>query len=199
MRIKTFLLSIVFGVCLGGAAAQDMDTFYFVSQYRILTDNGEGCNNIYAGHFPMQVYLPNKQEVTLFAKRLGQKRFPEHPIILSNRMLHCLRIIKQRDSLLAVRIVTKDSVRSKNKYRLAVDTTLIIKEMPFNRNVFITCYGGKNPFRNPSMLYISNQFKDLSYMPQHRKRKRNRYLNRFLRGIQYEYNAVTGQLTQLYR
>jgi hypothetical protein len=111
-----------------------------------------------------------------------------------------LRIIKQRDSLLTIRIVTKDSVKRKSKHQLMVDTTLAITDMPFYRNVFTACYGGGNkPFNNPSKLYISNQPRDLAYLPQHRAKKRKHYLNRFLQGIQYEYHAVTGQLTQLYR
>jgi hypothetical protein len=143
----------------------------------------------------MQVYLPNNQQVSLFAKQLGQKR---PPLIHPNRKLHCLRIIKQRDSLLVVRIVTKDSIGRKSKHQFLVDTTLIIAEMPFYRNVFTACYSGSRPFANPNKLYISNRPGDLAYLPQHRAKKRKRYLSRFLQGIQYEYNAVTGQLTQLY-
>jgi hypothetical protein len=175
-----------------------MDTFYIVSQYRLFGNN-EATGNTYAGQFPMQVYLPNNQQVTLFAKQLGQKRFHASPLIPPNRLLHCLRIIKQPDSLLTIRIVTKDSVRRKSKHQLMVDTTLIITEMPFYRNVFTACYGGSRPFANPSKMYISNRPRDLAYLPQQRAKKRKRYLNRFLQGIQYEYNAVTGQLTQLYR
>jgi hypothetical protein len=204
MRIKTFLLHIIFLVCFGGATAQPLDTIFIISEYKTLLRDYEPFYDVKAGHFPMQVYLPNNQQVELYAKEYSTQA----PPVRTTRgrfgirycMMHCLRIIKHRDSSVAIRIVTKDIIGRKNKVQLTVDTTLTMKSVLYYLNIFTLHYTFDRGrwFRKRPMLYVSNDLSHWDFIPQHKKSKRDKYLKQFLHSIQYEYNAVTRQLTQLY-
>jgi hypothetical protein len=198
MRIKPFLLHIIFLAGFGCATAQPLDTIFIIREYRSVI--GEEMNvNGQAGHFPMEVYLPNQQQVTLHGKGKKRKKPNVRVFGMVPSSMHGLRIIKHHDSSLTIRIVTKDSIGRKRKGQLTVDTTLTIKAISFYENILAPSYGydGNNPFRRRARLYISNSPRHLGFL-QLRKSKRDKYLKWFLQNIQYEYNAVTGQLTQLY-
>lgn len=197
MRIKPLVLSIIFLAYFGYAPAQQMDTFYVVSQYK--TTRADWAGDFFInGLLPMQVYLPNNQQVTLFAKEKGQKPFPSNPPISPNRQLHCLRIVKQRNSLFTVRIVVADSIGTRRKPCVTVDTTIHINDVPFNQNIVTVFYFSTDILGLQQKLIVSKLPKHMAYIPSKSKKKRKRYLNRYLKGIQYEYNAVTDKLTQLY-
>jgi hypothetical protein len=199
MRIKLLVLFLLFFACFGCAPAQQMDTFYVVSQYRLLLSD-ECCprDTSHIGNFPMQVYLPNNQQVTLFPKALGEKQ----PHRSKQRKLHSLRIIKPHNNLFMLRIVTRDSLVSRRMHKrfihyVAVDTTLAISEVPFNRNIIMMFY---HTVRRSPRLMITNSPNLLQHIPSKPEKRRRRYLNRYYsKGIQYEYHADTGQLTQLYQ
>jgi hypothetical protein len=194
--MKPFLLLIIAISCFKTAHTQLFDTFYVVSQYWLRSDGLGWLDE--QGNASMQVYLPNNQQLNLFAKQRGKKPLPLDQPRSYNRQTHCLRIIKQRDSLLVIRIVAKDSVGKRRKPCVTVDTTVHITEVPFNRNIVTVYYFRAGLFRFPQKLMISNRPRHMTYIPHMKESKRKRYLNRYLKGIQYEYNAVTGQLIQLY-
>lgn len=195
MRIKKLLTLIIHLPSFGCVFAQPLDTFYVVSQYNVVRTEASP-DTISFGNLPMQVYLPNNQQVTLFSKELGEKPSRlKPPSLPKGRQLHCLRIIKEHDNMLTLRIVARDSFGLRNEQHLTADTTFEISEVPFNRNIITVFYSF---YRRSPRLIITNQPRHMSHIPHKSERKRKRYLNRYLKGIQYEYNAVTGQLIQLY-